>query len=495
MSNIRGALLGRFPGLESDVNADGDDDLEIQAPEEGVDATGAQTDGENIVEGDLVEAAEETREVDSANAEAGELEDTADSLESFLLAAQLGQRQGGWSGREALAYSVGLDATLKRLGADHSAVVPSLESFTGSERQRIDACVSVENKIKDALISIWEAIKRAVNKVMAFIKKWWVKIFDGASRLKKRAEAIRKKAENTSGTAKEKKFTTSTYANLHVSKAMPNSTAIKTALDGIATTIKELTAGRTDSGYGQLVDDVVDNVQKFADADGSGSINEAADTLSGSCKKYAGQMTLTFVKGASASEDDRKRFYGSIASAVVVPQFSKTGELPGGKVLWVLTAVAPDVKGNDNGQLGRNLAAAFRVSGRVSLADYSPKKVEIDNSKEVPVLEIGGVIEICDGVIDMCQPIIDYKLGFANYEKKNSAALGKVDAVLRKANNGKTEDKTARERAELTRGLAQAVGSIIRNRGTSITNVVNYGVSLGRNALVYSVQSLAQYRD
>ena len=64
MSNIRGALLGRFPGLESDVNADGDDDLEIQAPEEGVDATGAQTDGENIVEGDLVEAAEETREVD-----------------------------------------------------------------------------------------------------------------------------------------------------------------------------------------------------------------------------------------------------------------------------------------------------------------------------------------------------------------------------------------------------------------------------------------------
>ena len=494
MSNIRGALLGRFPGLESDVNADGDDDLEIQAPEEGVDATGAQTDGENIVEGDLVEAAEDTREVDSADAEAGELEDTADSLESFLLAAQLGQRQGGWSDREALAYSVGLDATLKRIGADHSAVVPSLESFTGSERQRIDACVSVENKIKDALISIWEAIKRAVNKVMAFIKKWWVKIFDGASRLKKRAEAIRKKAENTTGSAKESKITTSTYSQLHIAKAMPTSKQLVETISGLAESLKTLTSGRLESGYGDVTDALVDNLQKFADAEGGGVISDVVKALQVENSKYLTSMNLSYFSVAM-SDKDKERLSAGLGSAGRAFTSKKTPVLPGGKILYYFQSGAGMTNGENNGQLGRNLATVFRLAGKVTLTDAEAKKVEIDSSKEVKILEIGEVIQICDAVIDLCQPIIDYKLGFANYEKKNSSALGKVDAALRKANNGKSEDKTARERAELTRGLAQAIGSIIRNRGTSISNVVNYSVSLGRNALVYSVQSLAQYRD
>ena len=491
MSNIRGALLGRFPGLESDVNADGDDDLEIQAPEEGVDATGAQTDGENIVEGDLVEAAEETREVDSADAEAGELEDTADSLESFLLAAQLGQGQGGWSGREALAYSVGLDATLKRLGADHGAVVPSLESFTGSERQRIDACVSVENKIKDALISIWEAIKRAVNKVMAFIKKWWVKILDGASRLKKRAEAIRKKAENTSGSAKEKKITTSTYHSLHVSKAMPNAKQLTAALEGVSSVIKELTSSRQDSGYGTLVDEVVDKLQEYADADGASNVKEAMTFLLTQATKINKDTSLTYVQTALTGEDLTKATAG-LGGSSNNPLAFKSVELPGGKVFQRLSGSA---KTGDVSQYGRYIASVFRLTNKLTIVDFASKKVELDSSKEVNILEIGEVIHVCDAVIELCQPIIDYKLGFANYEKKNAAALGKVDAVLRKANNGKADDKGSRERSELTRGLAQAVGSIIRNRGTSISNAVNYGVSLGRNALVYSVQSLAQYRD
>ena len=68
MSNLSQTLLGRFPGLESDVPPA--DDLEIESPEEGVDDTGAQIDGENIVEGDLVEAAEDSAEIEDADEEA-----------------------------------------------------------------------------------------------------------------------------------------------------------------------------------------------------------------------------------------------------------------------------------------------------------------------------------------------------------------------------------------------------------------------------------------
>ena len=110
-------LLGRFTSLESDMP---EDDLEIESPEEGTDETGAQLDGENIVEGDLVEAAEDEAEINEADDEAEELEDTSESLESFLMAAQLGKAQGGWTEGEALAYGLGLDATLKRLGGSSS---------------------------------------------------------------------------------------------------------------------------------------------------------------------------------------------------------------------------------------------------------------------------------------------------------------------------------------------------------------------------------------
>ena len=160
-------LLGRFPALESDIPQE---ELDIESPEEGVDDTGAQLDGENIVEGDLVEAAEDEAEVREADGEAEELEDTSDSLESFLLAAQVGKLQGGWSEGEALAYGIGIDVALKRLGGSSSNVMPALESFKGGERERIESTASVENKLKNAILAVWDAIKRAVNKVVAFVR-------------------------------------------------------------------------------------------------------------------------------------------------------------------------------------------------------------------------------------------------------------------------------------------------------------------------------------
>ena len=69
-----------------------------------------------------------------------------------------------------------------------------------------------------------------------------------------------------------------------------------------------------------------------------------------------------------------------------------------------------------------------------------------------------------------------------------------VNYNLRKANN-KEDDQDGRQRGEFVRGLAQGLGSLIRNRGTSVTAVIGYGMALCRNSLVFGVQSLAQYKD
>ena len=132
----------------------------------------------------------------------------------------------------------------------------------------------------------------------------------------------------------------------------------------------------------------------------------------------------------------------------------------------------------------------MRVVSKVTVFEASNKKVEIDNTKEVAVLTPNEVVHICNEVIDFCKVVVDYKLGFETYDKKNAAALGKLDSIVRKSGN--TDED--REAGEYVRGLAQGFGSIIRNRGTSITNAINLGMGISRNALVYSVQSLALYK-
>ena len=212
MASLDALLLGRFASLESDVPAAGgfSDSLEVGQV---VDEDGAQLDGENLVEGDLIAASEDAEVIDEGSAETDELIETTEALESYLAAARRASKQGGWTTQEATAYHVGIDIAMKKLGADGSAIVPSLESF-GSSRERINATASVENRLTEALRKIWEAIKRAVNKVYVFVKKWYLKILDGASRLKKRAEAIRKKAENTTGSKKENKIRTGVLGQL-----------------------------------------------------------------------------------------------------------------------------------------------------------------------------------------------------------------------------------------------------------------------------------------
>ena len=481
--SLQQTLMGRFASLESD--APPEDDLDIESPEEGTDDTGAQLDGENIVEGDLVEAAEDSAEVDEADDEAEELEDTSDSLESFLMAAQIGKQKGGWTDGEALAQGLGLDATLKRLGGSSSDILPSLESFSGTARERLESTAAVENRIKDALMAIWDAIKRAVNKVVAFVRKWYVKIFDGASRLKKRAEAIRKKAENTQGTAKEKKLVTSTLSHLHINKSMPDSKDIAAGIKNVGIAVTNLTSQRLDKNYGTSIDALVTIITELADGKGAGSLNGAIAKVGKlkDSKIFECDLGIT-LKAAGAEE--AKRFIPVGIEGLTV-SFFQSDILPGGQRLGNFTYEMADQ--TDKRAVGRTFAAAMRSVNKVIAFEASNKKVEIDTSKEIKILEPNGIVHICNEVIDFCKIVVDYKLGFESYDKKNSAALAKIDGVVRKADNN-DED---RDNAEYVRGLAQGFGSIIRNRGTGITSTINLGMTISRNALVYSVQSLAMY--
>ena len=473
MSNMSSILLGRFPGLESDVPAAGGvaDALEVGQV---VDEDGAQLDGENLVENDLIEAEEESEVVDEGNDEADELVETADALESYLAVARSAGKQGGWTTQEAAAHELGLNIVMGRIGANASFVMPSLESF-GSSRERINATTSVENRITETLKKIWEAIKRAVNKVIAFVRKWYLKIFDGASRLKKRAEAIRTKGENTQGNAKEKKISIP-LAGLHINKNAPKAAQLVSSMKTVTTIITDVTKGQMSKGYEKAMTGLTEALEGAVEAGRLSGGNEKK--IAAASTKYAG-LSSEFTEDSKALA----KFPG--ASETNAKGFSVKEVLPGGKRFVALDlALAEDATSKD-------IAAGSRSACKVVLVDATDSKVEVDGSKEVDVLSPQDVVAVANGVIDLADAVIDYRKEFENYDRQTKEALKRVDKVANSSGKGDNDAET--ERLADIRAIATAAGNLIRNQGTSVTSVVNYGLNLGRNALVYGNSSLNQY--
>ena len=473
MSNINSVLMGRFASLESDVPAAGSvsDALEVGQV---VDEDGAQLDGENLVENDLLAADEESEVVDEGNDEAEELVETSEALESFLAAAKAASKQGGWSTQEAAAYDLGLNVVMGRIGANSSFVMPSLESF-GSSRERINATASVENRITDTLKKIWEAIKRAVNKVIAFVRKWYLKIADGASRLKKRAEAIRTKGENTQGTAKEKKITIP-LSGLHINKNAPKAAQLVSSMKTVTTIIADVTKGQMSKGYEKAMNGLTEALEGAVE---SGRIS------SGKEKKIAAAETKYASLSGEFTEDSKvlAKFPG--ATETTTKGYSVKETLPGGKRFVALDlALADDATSKD-------IANGSRSACKVALVDAADSKVEVDSSKEVDVLSPQDVVAIANGVIDLADVVIDYRKEFENYDRQTKEALKRVDKVANGSGKGDTDAES--ERLADIRAIATAAGNLIRNQGTSVTAVINYGLNLGRNALVYGNSSLNQY--
>ena len=69
--------------------------------------------------------------------------------------------------------------------------------------------------------------------------------------------------------------------------------------------------------------------------------------------------------------------------------------------------------------------------------------------------------------------------------------LSKADKIKAKEN----KDDDAKDAAAAARSLATGIGAAMRNMGTSITNVINYGMNLSRASLVYANSSLNQFKD
>lgn len=124
-------------------------------------------------------------EIESTEADAETLSSVADTLEAS-------EEEGGLDSQAAEITEIVVESIYNRLGIKRHKL-PALEAY-GDKKTRLKATQEAIAEIKATLKRIWNAIVEAFNKVVEWVKGFLKSVFDGATKLKARAENLKKAA-------------------------------------------------------------------------------------------------------------------------------------------------------------------------------------------------------------------------------------------------------------------------------------------------------------
>ena len=503
MSKLK--LMGRFSALESDVpesTVSAAEDIPQDVLETAVDT---EVDGTDTVEGHAVEAQEAEGEVEKTDDDIEDLQETSEALESYLGIIQDARmcRRGLTKGEAHILY-VGIDNAVRRVGLNVGDIAGnvSVESFDGG-RDSLGRCASLENAIWDALKQFWEKIKEQVNKLVKYVRDWYLKHLDGTARLKKKAEKLKEKASNTNGTAKEKKISIGVHRQLcGAGKVAGTAATIVAGLKEVGGIVKDYSTKFVSNGFDttldnfeKTADDAMDNTTAYFN---TGTVKTVIDTLEVTLNK-------TFNASGSGSNDkvanDLKATLGLTTGVVHASDM-----LPGMKVAYYVTpatGTAQNAAPANSGAAATHLTYIEKLKetaekSKISFRFTTKSIPEIDSSKEYKTLETSEAGDICTAVISMCEDILSHKQSYSKYESATKKFLSKMDTIYKKTpkvDAGSGNADIQRHNMKVARIVGGAGAALIRSASATITNTSSFGTQLGRAALVYVQASLAQYKD
>lgn len=145
---------------------------------------------DDTIEIEIADAAEAEHEAEEQSDNVEELGEISEGLESILISMESAMQDGGLSPQSALFMQHAVQAHVGRLGMSAGDVTPSMESFGGASGQAAATTISMEG-VGDTIKKIWLAIKNAVAKAIQAVKNFFAKIFGGVGKLKSRIDSLK----------------------------------------------------------------------------------------------------------------------------------------------------------------------------------------------------------------------------------------------------------------------------------------------------------------
>ncbi len=238
---------------------------------------GEPADNANSLETDLTEVEASAPEGDKEEAAIDEAVDTKEALEQYMAALEGYIGEGGIGKREAHMMAIGVSFMSNRQGfrADQRANIAT-EHFDGPS-SRLKANQHALESLGEQVKKIWESIKAAIGRAIAWLKDHFNKIFGAAEKLQKRATAIVEKTKGLTGSAKATKFDNERLAkSLNISGTVP--TSLSASLDKVLK-VGEDAFGHT-ADFGAVIgQSILDGMNETGTVDGLGTQGYGAGVL------------------------------------------------------------------------------------------------------------------------------------------------------------------------------------------------------------------------
>lgn len=393
-------------------------------------------------------------ELEEANRIQSELEDVAESLESYREALVLSQEAGSIDQASAAWMLSAGDAIVGRIGVTLNSV--SVESFA-SPSDAADAVELVSLEAEGVLGKIGEAIKAMIQNAMAALKKFWITIYDGSSRLAKAGDALAKKAKDTKGAAATTELEISNGTKMHIAGKAPSSSDILGSLD----TMKKLADDILKAGDAEKV------AKSYIDA-----LSEIGSNLDkGEFIKVGALVSAMAGLGFSSvgtSSSDAAILSGATGTAKI------SDEMLGGKVVFAITPA-------------KDATAADAATGLKFGVTAKDSKASVADKLMVGVMSISEVEKVGSMVADVAKTMDSYKKAFEGRNKIKEdivKAIGDLEKKLDKAENLDAAKKThVTSAVKLARGVVGSLDNPAQPLAAYLMSTLGAVVALGNASL------------
>lgn len=452
------------PGLEDDASVVEQVQFNISEThdEEGIplEYTDSET-GESISEPIEAQAADAELQVAEAEDVVEKLQDTSEDLESHLIGIESRiNNEDGLTANEVDTMLVGLRRTFPNI----ASINPGTESFN---RNRLVASNEVKDRLMSGLSALWEKIKAAVEKVRAKMSEWFNKLLSKAAGVKRKVQAVKKKADRTKGSPEDDTVEISGLGDVLADskgKYPKDGGAVLTQvkeLNAMAAWFYEPVAKSTKNvvkGMKSEFDKIITNVAARADADTSSKgpeDNMAAMTLFESATKINDMPKGGAATAYNIGNDPR---WAGADDVVYV-------ELPGNMAMFY---------GNGSkavNQKSQTASGVAELDNHYSL--LGPRFMKFDNvtdrrlekKEEYSVISTANVAAICDEAIRILDKIIAFNTSYNDVKNLNKELVREIDKAVAKADKNKAFKEKPSYRA--------GVQKIIRGGGTLMTKTMD----------------------
>lgn len=398
--------------------------------------------GAESLEADQVAIADDLTAVQADETTVDNAVEVAEEMEIAVESLRIAAANGGLDRNGAQMFANQKAAWAKRLDAPKSQGQLSIESFGATGGRAGQTTLTHEEEEKN-LRSLYDTIAAFLKSLMDKVVALWNRLFDGATKLKERADKL--KAGKFDGEPAAKTFNNPTLAKaLHIA--------------GKVDVVNDLTVL---NALAEAVQPLVNTMMTFGDA-----IGKAIEA--GNAEEVAEMTALMKMPGSSETKVTDPAQIGLSNPGEGLEMF-KGMELPGNKTMVAIRATQANAK------------LAGKVGYRLGTFDTSKK---VDEKLEMPVLAPADISKVAETISKLAGHVLSFKATQSKVE-------GETKKILASA------QKKAKASADANTGNAgvdvDSVRGVLRSITTLGPVLTNYLVSAGGAAIQYAEQSAKQY--